>query len=111
MPRFHFSNATVELDAGIDGNLGPVEQPDVSAEEWDELRRLLTCTTQAEIVLIRSFEKESAFLREEQRKTREIDLPGINFGLCKIGVGREDSHQLRSNLPGDFTADCSLPCS
>jgi len=60
-----FSNETVDFDAGIDRNLGTIQQPDVSAEEGDELRRVEACETQAEIVLVRSFEKKSAFFREE----------------------------------------------
>src|SRR5205823_3806726 len=82
-----------------------------SAEEWDEQLRVLACEPQAEIALICSFEEERAFFREEERKASQIDLPGINFGLGKVGVGGEHGHQLRSNLPGDFAADSSLPCA
>src|SRR6202035_5337659 len=106
-----FSNATVELDVAFDRNLGTVQQSDVSAEEWDEQLRVLACETQAEIILICSFEKERAFFREEERETSQIDLPRIDFGLGKVGVGREYCYQLWGNLPGNFATDSSLPCS
>jgi len=103
------SHATVQLYAAIDRNLLAAQEADAPAEERNELRRV--CATQAEtkVILVRAFEKEGAFLREEERKTREIDLPRVDFRLCEVRVGRKDRDKLRCDFPGHLAADRSLP--
>ena len=46
----------------------------------------------------RAVEKEVALLGEEQRITREIGLPLIDFGLCEIGVDGEVGAQQRRRV-------------
>jgi len=88
--------------------LRAIEEADVAAEEWNELRRFAN-EAEAEIVLIGAFEEEGTLFREEERETSEIDLARIDFGLGEVSVGGEDGDKLRRGFPGDFSTGSGLP--
>jgi len=102
-------HATVQLHAAIDRNLLATQEADAPAEERNELRRVCATEAETKVILVRAFEKEGAFLREEERKTREINLPCVDFRLCEVRVGREDRDKLRCDFPGHLAPDRSLP--
>src|SRR5258708_10321548 len=104
-------STAVQLHTRINGNKCATQQTDAPAEEWDELLGILSTDTypKTEIVLISTFEKEGSFLREEQRKACQINLPRIHVSLRKIRVGGEHGYDLWRNFPGHIAADRALP--
>ena len=57
----------------------------------------------------RAFQEERAFLREEQRKPRQVDLARVGLGLGEVGVDRHRGVQVRREILEDVEPASNLP--
>ena len=94
---FGSSDGAGQLDAGVERNFPAAEQADLAAEERIEsapvagnaARRLGPGAREAEDA--GAFEEKRALLRKQQRETRQVDLPRIDFRFAEVGVERRRS--------------------
>src|SRR5262249_11698612 len=77
-------DTTVHLSADVNRHLLAVEQSDGPAEERNDPFG----QAEAKREDVGSFEEEGALLRKEQRKTRKVRLPRVDFGFREVRVDR-----------------------
>jgi ABC-type Fe3+/spermidine/putrescine transport system ATPase subunit len=70
---------------------GFVRRLDAAREERNEIG---IAAQARDIEYARAFKEERAFLREEQWKAREVDLPDVGFSLGRVGVDRDRGIQV-----------------
>ena len=93
-------DAPGDLDAGEDvDRLSVRAEPYAPREERQGIAPDAAETEDAGVL-----QEEVAFLREEERKAREVDLPIVDFGLGEVGIDGQGRGEGRRDLVEDVQA-------
>ncbi len=86
------TGAAKQLQPGVDGGHLALDQPHPPRIERDEVRR----EPRAEGEEVRALQEERPLLGEEERESRQVDLPRVDLGLGEIGVDGQDRAEARA---------------
>ena len=98
--------ATADFCANLNRHLGPIQQSDPPTEEGFDV----IAEAESEIENVRALEKKRALLREEERKSRQVGAPRVDFGLGEVGVDGERGERVRTQRLRDVQTGIAGPC-